>query len=100
MIRRTCEYKGCNKPGRNKGHYKGQTRYDRFCEVHHRARYNAEKRVYYYEKQAIPNTTCSSCGWDKAPCDRHRKVRAEGYVLNNIIVLCPNCHRLTHLGLL
>lgn len=43
---------------------------------------------------------CEQCGWDKARCDaHHRKLKSEGglHTIANGIVLCPNCHRLTHI---
>ena len=46
---------------------------------------------------------CSMCGWDKAPCDTHRIVPGKDggmYTQDNIAILCPNCHRLVHKGLL
>ncbi len=42
---------------------------------------------------------CVLCGWDKAPCDVHHKIRRSKGGRNTIcngIVLCPNCHRLAH----
>lgn len=42
---------------------------------------------------------CQKCGWDKAKCDAHHKIKkSEGglHTLENGIVLCPNCHRVEH----
>jgi predicted HNH restriction endonuclease len=42
---------------------------------------------------------CEICGWDKARCDvHHRKPKSKGglHTIRNAIVLCPNCHRVTH----
>jgi len=42
---------------------------------------------------------CSICNWDKTNCDIHRiKGGKEGgkYEKSNVIVVCPNCHRLIH----
>ncbi len=44
---------------------------------------------------------CSECGWDKATCDIHhidgRKIEdADNH--KNLVLLCPNCHRLVHEG--
>jgi len=94
--RKTCCVEGCAKLCRNKGFYKGRTRYDRMCEFHHRG----SDRAYYSKKQRIPNTKCSHCGWDKAYCDRHRKIPELGYTTQNVAVLCPNCHRLAELGII
>lgn len=41
---------------------------------------------------------CAFCGWN-GPCDWHRKLSgANGgtYKYENIIEICPNCHRLQH----
>lgn len=96
-MRRQCEYEDCVKLGRNKGWYKGNVRYDRFCEQHHRLRAG---EGLYQGQQIIPNKVCENCGWDKTGCDRHRRVRERGYFKENVIVLCPNCHRLAHQNLL
>ena len=49
----------------------------------------------------VPDTdaACERCGWDKAPIDRHRVEPERGYVPENLKLLCPNCHRLEHMGL-
>ena len=44
---------------------------------------------------------CMICGWDKAPCDCHHIIERKNggkNELNNGIILCPNCHRLVHVG--
>jgi hypothetical protein len=51
----------------------------------------------------IKMSACSLCGWNKASCDIHRIVNGKDggkYIKENIIVLCPNCHRLVHRGLI
>ena len=102
-VRKTCSFVGCKKLCRNKGIYRGTTRYDKWCEYHHRLRY-AENGSDIYKTMAdkfrIDNSICSVCGWNKAPCDRHRINPDAGYYEENVIVLCPNCHRLEGLGLL
>jgi len=91
-----CSFVGCKKLGRNKGSYKGKTRYDHLCEIHHRLRCHPDNPSgnLYYWKKLIENTKCEKCGWDKAPCDRHRINPKLGYVRENVKILCPNCHRL------
>jgi len=37
---------------------------------------------------------CDNCGWNEAPCDRHRMIPSYGYVDGNVVILCPNCHRI------
>jgi len=46
---------------------------------------------------------CFNCGWDKCVCDIHNiKPKCDGGSdeLNNLIILCPNCHRLAHKDLI
>ena len=46
---------------------------------------------------------CQICKWDKANCDVHHIVpRKDGGTeeWTNKIVLCPNCHRMTHHGII
>jgi predicted restriction endonuclease len=43
---------------------------------------------------------CQRCGWNEAFCDAHHKIpRSQGgkNIISNAIILCPNCHRVTHL---
>jgi len=42
---------------------------------------------------------CVICGWT-GPCDKHRLEKKNGYIVLNVVSLCPNCHRLLHRGLL
>lgn len=46
---------------------------------------------------------CSNCGWDKATCDVHhikgRKIE-NPHAHSNLTLLCPNCHRLAHAGVI
>ena len=44
------------------------------------------------------NQVCARCGWH-GPCDHHRLDKNKGYVQENVLVLCPNCHRLVTMGL-
>jgi hypothetical protein len=42
---------------------------------------------------------CEICGWDKGSCDTHHKkeiVNGGKHSEDNLIILCPNCHRLIH----
>jgi hypothetical protein len=96
---RECSFDGCNRKTRNKGSYRGKTRYDHLCEKHHRMRSDlGGENVYYWRK--TEQSKCENCGWDKATCDRHRKIPSKGYTQDNITILCPNCHRLVTFGLL
>ena len=49
----------------------------------------------------LHGTACMRCGWNEARTDTHHiKSRSEGgqHSLANLLVLCPNCHRLAHDG--
>jgi len=92
--RRKCSVAGCNRNGRNKGKYLGKTRYDHKCEMHHKEIYPNLQNTYFYERSKVENFKCERCGWDKTHCDRHRINPNLGYTRENIIILCPNCHRL------
>lgn len=46
---------------------------------------------------------CMRCGWNLAPCDAHHicpKRMGGTYLIENGVLLCPNCHRLADLGLI
>jgi len=84
----------CGNLVRNKGRAgDGNTRYGIECHGCHR---KAEPSYKY----ALDNSRCTLCGWDKAPCDRHRIDPVKGYVSDNVVPLCPNCHRLVTFGLI
>mgnify|MGYP002814665436 CR=1 FL=1 len=97
-IRPTCTFIGCA----NLASYNRKSQgYRKFCNTHHRKKYGIsnlnrqDKR-----KRLIPNSKCVKCGWD-GPCDRHRVKMGKyggGYTTENVLVLCPNCHRLLHLS--
>jgi hypothetical protein len=45
------------------------------------------------------NHTCQICGWNKTVCDIHHKVplvKGGKNTEENLILVCPNCHRLIH----
>lgn len=45
------------------------------------------------------NAKCSICGWNEASCDLHHIVPRKnggGDNFDNLIVVCPNCHRICH----
>jgi len=61
-------------------------------------------RVSY--KQAMERTygkACMRCGWDDGPCDTHHineKSNGGKNRIENGILICPNCHRLVHIGII
>ena len=94
--RRKCTVEGCERLGRNKGFANGVRRYDNKCEFHHRTNYKEKTSVgkMFNKKINLDNSKCSVCGWNEAPCDRHRKDPSGDYTDDNVIILCPNCHRI------
>lgn len=96
MTRPICRIDGCKALGRNRGKHHGKTYYDSLCDKHHRLRCGGA----IWHRKSIENNKCEKCGWNKAYCDRHRIDKEKGYYKENVIVLCPNCHRLISLGLL
>lgn len=97
--RKQCTVEGCNRMGRNKGRFKDKTVYGSKCVFHHR-KYRQDKDFPMAIAHKFPNNKCSVCEWDKAPCDRHKLEPEKGYVEGNVVILCPNCHRLAGMGLL
>ena len=93
--RKKCKVENCNRPARYHGLSKtGKRLYHSLCETHYSV-YKATKKVLDLKK-------CTLCGW-RGPCDLHRIKRGKdggGYDLLNSVVVCPNCHRLIHRGLL
>ena len=89
-----CKNLNCENLVRNKGRSAGgDTTYGNECHKCHRQSETSPK-------YSLDNSRCSLCGWDKAPCDRHRVEPKNGYREGNVIPLCPNCHRLVTLGLI
>ncbi|MBA7473854.1 hypothetical protein ES707_09199 [subsurface metagenome] len=92
-----CAVEGCN----NLALPEANGTYHQFCTKHHREKYG-QPNISGKEKiraRFIANE-CVLCGW-KGPCDRHRlKLGKDGgkYIKGNIVILCPNCHRLLHRG--
>jgi len=93
--RAICSVEGCSNVVRNKGFQSGRRRYDSVCQRHHKlSMLNSEGQL------TIDNSACEKCGWNLAPCDRHRINPTGPYTRENVKVLCPNCHRLKHYTLL
>lgn len=99
-----CAVEGCDEPVRYKGLYTGKFSapkkvYGVYCQFHHRNKEARKGKVIKYRfsseaRDRFPNKKCERCGWDKAYCDRHRIDPSLGYVAGNVLVLCPNCHRI------
>jgi len=82
---------------------KGYGNFAKMCAKHHRQKYSMSTGNQRNRLKHRLDNECIVCGWDKGPCDLHRiSPGSEGgrYTTNNVIVLCPNCHRLVHSNLL
>ena len=93
MIERPkCSVVNCNNIAASKGSRgNGKKRFRKLCSTHYQLK---RGRIYN-----INTKKCSVCGW-LGPCDKHRiRFGSEGgrYQDGNIVVLCPNCHRLLHM---
>jgi len=105
-MERRCEFEGCA----NVGHWSKKVGYklfrSKFCKKHHMNKYSMKRGkqkegMLARARKKFANKVCSICGWDKANCDLHRVVNGKDggtYSTKNIVPLCPNCHRLIHLG--
>jgi hypothetical protein len=106
LIRGSCLVEGCSRLQANKGLMKcgpnmGKKMYSKFCDMHRRMSFSSKvSPSEFFKHKSVPNDKCSVCGWDKGPCDRHRIIPEKGYCEGNVIIFCPNCHRLQSLGLL
>ena len=96
--RKICLVKHCGRPCRNKGLIKGVKYFGNKCNQCHRNS-KFKDRDFGLTLSEIPNPKCERCGWADAPCDRHKKEPLLGYIRENVVILCPNCHRLVTLGL-
>ncbi len=78
----------------------GQTQYRKWCDGCYRRRRGKSNRSEWLKSiSALP---CARCGWNESLCDKHRFVPgSEGgtYREDNVVPLCPNCHRLVTVGL-
>ena len=66
-------------------------------------RYSNKDSESYWRRtlNAEHNHTCQFCKWNKDNCDVHHMVpRKDGgkWERDNLILVCPNCHRLLHRG--
>ena len=91
-MRDICSVEGCN----SLVHRRGKNSYRTVCCTHHKKKYGMKTGSGYASSRynTIPNNKCSRCGWE-GPCDRHRIAKGP-YAKENVITLCPNCHRIEH----
>lgn len=105
MKRPLCENDDCFNLSMTRGRKKdGSFKYDKLCTKHHRIKYGMKQNGHKYSGTELDGFTkkhCQRCGWNESYCDIHRiKNGKDGgkYELKNIIILCPNCHRIEHQG--
>ena len=48
----------------------------------------------------LQNLPCAVCGYHRSRCAIHRLVAKDGYVLGNVVQVCPNCHQEIHRGVI
>jgi hypothetical protein len=56
----------------------------------------AARHVGIQLRKILQPMPCAVCGYNRAPCDVHRLVPQRGYVMGNVVQVCPNCHREIH----
>lgn len=111
-IKPKCSIEGCNNVaiGFSKN---GRKYYRKFCNRHYELHYGIHEAKKLQRKASkygvcteefseLSISTCSLCGWSECNCDIHRIVSGKDggkYIKSNIVVLCPNCHRLVHRGI-
>ena len=105
-----CTLDGCNSVAA-RGHKKKDGswgKHKKLCSYHQKKKYGMPQHRggdcgKYGKTLNIDRSMCVLCGWDKTPCDRHRVVfgcNGGKYTIKNVISVCPNCHRMLHMGLL
>ncbi len=120
QIQGYCVMEGCLRTQESKGIVNGQRRYDKLCSAHRAVMRGRRVAPIQYHRQPAADPTllipcwvkkkdwlaslnmseCVICGWE-GPCDKHRiKHGKDGgkYHRGNVMILCPNCHRLLHTG--
>jgi hypothetical protein len=95
-VKPKCSIVGCNNVARNMGH----GRFDQLCHSHHNKKYHMPTGGTQRLRRSLNRNLCSNCKW-VGPCDLHRLTPGQTggkYKKGNIVIICPNCHRLLHLG--
>jgi hypothetical protein len=112
-MRKVCEVDGCRNLSASVGKQSGKEYFRKTCKSHwmkssprrhriHKLRSIQQSRkmnLTLDEVEELLNSPCSICGWDKAHCDMHRIINGKDggkYEKGNIVILCPNCHRIEH----
>lgn len=96
-LKHTC--KACNNP------FTSKAKHAIYCSTtcknisikpsNNKYRYHLSHKI----NKLLKDKSCANCKWDSDVCDIHHIIpRAKGGTDNfdNLILLCPNCHRLVH----
>jgi hypothetical protein len=106
-VEKLCAIPGCKNKVMSSGHNKYEIKlYKKLCTRHHKKRYKMpyhprERKKHQQDVLGVSELPCAICGWHESYCDRHRIIYGKdggGYTKENVIPLCPNCHRLEHVG--
>lgn len=98
LVRSECTFPGCS----NLAVLGSRDRNKKFCKTHRYIKKYSRRHKEDLAKRQFPAKKCVLCGWE-GPCDRHRMVLGRDggrYVEGNVAILCPNCHRLLHRGII
>lgn len=63
----------------------------------------SNKKAWTVAVKRVKGDKCEICNWSSAPCDVHHIISRENggqNVVGNGRVVCPNCHRLLHCGVI
>lgn len=64
-------------------------------------KYKSRTYLNYKVSELLNDTSCSNCSWNLETCDIHHiipKKLGGSDDFNNLVILCPNCHRLADRG--
>ena len=95
-----CKVLGCEAPTEHLGY----GFYRALCS-HHRYEHRVGRaaKIKIKTKYKLSSLPCKRCNWHEGPTDTHRIVpgrKGGKYNRENVIPLCPKCHRLVTLGLI
>lgn len=94
--KRICEHEdGCKNLARIDHVINDIVKRGKLCEKHHRKKHPRTPKFWRYKGNF---NKCVICGWE-GPCDVHRKIHQGKYIKENVLSICPNCHRLHHRGI-
>jgi len=74
-----------------------------YCSMHCRQQFYYKRNSHKGYPQELKNLPCEVCGWHESTIDHHHIIspRKEGpKTLDNLVVVCPNCHRKIHKNLI